>query len=106
MTMPELNTFLAENNISASDCRDITSCRQKVKDVFNCTSIEAPRFQEHDMVILMKLRHMELNGERAMVVKADCGGGRAEVLLEESGTRIKVKFENLVAVQTMGRRRT
>jgi hypothetical protein len=106
MTIPELNTFLAENNISTSDCRDITSRRQKAKDTFNRTSAEAPRFQEHDVVILRKLSRMELNGERGTVVNADCGCGRAEVLLEESATRIKVKFENLVLVQTTGRRHT
>jgi hypothetical protein len=107
MTMPELNTFLTENNISTLDCRDITSRRQKAKDAFRTDSeAPAPRFQEHDVVILTKLSRMELNGESAAVVKADCGGSRAEVLLEESGTRIKVKFENLVLVQTMGWRHT
>jgi hypothetical protein len=105
MTMPELNTFLTENKISTSDCHDIPSRRQKAKDAFG-TGAEAPRFQEHDLVILTKLSRMELNGERATIVKADCGGGRAEVLLGESGTKIKVRFENLVVVQRAGRRHT
>lgn len=103
MTLPELNRFLTENDISTSDCRDVTSRRQKAKDAFRA---ERPRLQEHDVVILTKLSRLELNGERAVVVDAHCGGGRAEVLIEESGTRIKVKFENLVVVQTMGRRYT
>jgi hypothetical protein len=99
MTVPELNTFLTQNNISTSDCRDITSRRQKAKDVFR-TGAKTPCFQEYDVVILTKLSRMELNGERATVVKGDCGGGRVEVLLDGSDTRIKVKFENLMVVQT------
>lgn len=100
MTLPELNTFLTENKISTSDCRDITSRRQKVKDAFRAGA-EVSRLREHDVVILTRLSRLELNGERATVVKADCGGGsmRAEVILEESGEKFKVKFENLVVVQ-------
>ena len=98
MTVPELNEFLKQHDISTSDCRDITSRRQKAKDV-SCAA-EAPRFQEYDVVILRKLNRMELNGERATVVTADCGGGRAEVLLDGSDKKkIKVKFENLVVVR-------
>jgi hypothetical protein len=104
MTVPELNMFLTKNKISTSDCRDITSRRQKAKDEFR-TGAEAPRFQEYDMVIITKLDRVELNGERAMVVEPDCGGGRVEVLLDGSDTRIKVMPENLIVVQTTSQRR-
>jgi hypothetical protein len=105
MTVPELNTFLTENNISTSDCRDITSRRQKAKDAFR-TGAQAPRFQEQDVVILTKLSRMELNGERATVVKADCGGGRAEVLLEESGTKDQSEVREPCGRADNGRSRT
>jgi hypothetical protein len=39
-----------------------------------------------------------MNGKGGTVVQADCGGGRAEVRLEESGKLFKIKFVNLAVV--------
>jgi hypothetical protein len=48
--------------------------------------------------MLTGLNCTELNGERAIVLKADCGDGRAEVSLEESGRTLRVKFMNLMVI--------
>jgi hypothetical protein len=106
MNMAELVKFLTENHISTSDCRDIASRRQKAKDAFQASRPAAPKHvpilafcvQEHDVVMLTGLNRAEMNGKQATVVQPDCGGGRAEVRLEESGKTFKVKLENLAVV--------
>lgn len=101
MSVPELDAFLSDNNISIADCRDIASRRRKAMEAFRTTRPTAPKhIQKDDMVVLMGLKRDELNGKGAKVVEADCGGGRAEVCLEESGKPIKVKLENLTVVRT------
>ncbi|KAF8154959.1 hypothetical protein B0H34DRAFT_660306 [Crassisporium funariophilum] len=103
MTVPELNAFVRENSISTADCRDIASRRQKVKEAFQASRPAAqskprpPRFYEDDRVILTGLNRAEMNGKTAIIVRADCGDGRAEVSLEAGAKTFKVKFENLVA---------
>jgi hypothetical protein len=103
MSINELNAFLMENNISTSGCRDIISRRQKAKEAFQITRPSAPtqgpRIQKNDVVTLTKLTRSEMNGKRAKIVQPDCGGGRAEVYLEESGKTFKIKLENLVVRQ-------
>jgi hypothetical protein len=103
MSINELNAFLMENNISTSGCRDIISRRQKAKEAFQITQPSAPkqgpRIQKNDVVTLTKLSRSEMNGKRAKIVQPDCGGGRAEVYLEESGETFKIKLENLVVRQ-------
>jgi hypothetical protein len=100
MSMPELNAFLMENSISTSDCRSVASRRQKAKEAFQMNRPAAPtpvlRVQKYDVVMLTKLSRTEMNGKRAKVIQPDCGGGRAEVCLEESGKNFKVKLENLL----------
>ena len=113
MSVSELAAFLSTNGILAADCRDIASRRERAKGAFEArrpappTSTPTPtptptpvavpeiRVQEHDVVTLSGLNRAEMNGKRATVVQADCGGGRAEVRLEESGKLFKVKFANL-----------
>jgi hypothetical protein len=101
MTMTELGTFLSENRISTANCRDVGSRRQKAKEAFQISArgpSASSRVQLHDVVTLRGLTRAEMNGKRAKVIQPDCGGGRAEVRLEESGKLVKVKFENLTAV--------
>jgi hypothetical protein len=116
MSMDELTRFLTENNISSSDCRDIASRRQKAKETFQADRSMAPKYtqdrpmatkhdvppilriQEHDVVTLTGLNRAEMNDKRATVIHPDCGGGRAEVRLEESGKVVKVKLENIAPV--------
>ena len=110
MSVRELTAFLSENGISVADCRDIASRRERAKGAFEArrpapptpTPVAVPvmvvpeiRVQEHDVVTLTGLNRADMNGKRATVVQADCGGGRAEVRLEESGKLFKVKFANL-----------
>jgi hypothetical protein len=106
MSITELNAFLLENNISTSGCRDIISRRQKAKGALKIprpsAPKQAPRVQKNDLVMLAKLNHSEMNGKRAKIVQPDCGGGRAEVCLEESGRTFKIKLENLVVRQESG----
>ena len=47
---------------------------------------------------LTGLNRAEMNGQLGTVVQADCGGGRAEVRLEETGKLFKIKFVNLAVV--------
>ncbi|KAF8910634.1 hypothetical protein CPB84DRAFT_1812732 [Gymnopilus junonius] len=119
MKVSELKEYLRDNgetlcrrawkhtNISTVDCRDIASRRDKAKQAFQSTQHAAPepsdrkvdapsQLQVNDIVVLTGLSRAEMNGKRATVLQAECGGGRAEVHVEELGRTFKVKIENLV----------
>jgi hypothetical protein len=109
MTVAELNIYLTENNIPTQDCRDIASRREKAKRAFQTPQHLAPepserkndppstsQLQVSDIVMLVGLNRADMNGKQATVLQADCGGGRAEVHVEELGNSFKVKFENLI----------
>ncbi|KDR76199.1 hypothetical protein GALMADRAFT_210854 [Galerina marginata CBS 339.88] len=108
MSVSELNIYLANNNISTHDCRDIASRRDKAKQAFQSTPPPPPptssrkedpaQFRDGDIVMLTGLSRAEMNGKQATVVQADCGGGRAEVNVEDLGRTFKVKHENLLPV--------
>jgi hypothetical protein len=53
------------------------------------------RFRENDGVVLTGLKRAEMNGNVAVVRVPDCGGGRREIQVEETGSIFKVKFENI-----------
>ena len=95
MTMTELGTFLSENRISTTDCRDVGSRRQRAKEAFPGSATRGVCVIPCAAArcgALQGLTRAEMNGKRAKVIQPDCGGGRAEVRLEESGKLVKVKF--------------
>jgi hypothetical protein len=100
MSMSELTSYLSENHISTADCRDIASRRQKAKDAYQSSRLPTsfpPSVKRSQVVTLKGLTRAEMNGKRAIVVQPDCGGGRTEVRIEDSGKLVKVKFENISA---------
>ena len=89
MTMTELGTFLSENRISTTDCRDVGSRRQRAKEAFQIGprgASASSRVQLHDVMTLQGLTRAEMNGKRAKVIQPDCGGGRAEVRLKNQAS--------------------
>jgi hypothetical protein len=96
----ELNSLLETNEIALSSCRDVAGRRERAKNLYVCERRPLPpepscRFRENDHVVLTGLKRAEMNGNVAVVRVPDCGGGRCEIQVEETGSIFKVKFENI-----------
>jgi hypothetical protein len=70
MTILEINTFLADNDIPTSNCIDLAQRRRMAENTFDPTRIRVP--EENDVVVL---RGEDMNGKAAKVLQPDCGDG-------------------------------
>ena len=102
----ELNKFLIENLISTADCRDVSSRRQKAKDMFRPPNRPAPppastsdrsqvRWRKDDTGILVGLERAEMNGKKVTVVSVDHALGKVQIRVEGMDKMFKVKSEHL-----------
>ena len=102
----ELNKFLTENLISTADCRDVSSRRQKAKDMFRPPNRPAPppastsdrsqvRWRKDDTGILVGLERAEMNGKKVTVVSVDHALGKVQIRVEGMDKMFKVKSEHL-----------
>lgn len=103
MSFSEVNTFLADNKISADGCRDISARRAKAKEAFQPPARPSASsgvggsggWRTDDEVIFVALSRAEMNGKRGTVQSVDTAAGKVTVWVGDMEKAFMVKFENV-----------